>query len=264
MWMTLDNNVLRTLKRNMSHKQDINTSEPNWKTAFNLFFCSSSASADSYVSTLSCPEPSCLIKEMTKCRWTGLITSDRIQTLIQAARSDTVIITYWVISNKLHHKKVVHRWAVDGRPTTYWPPTDHLPTNHQPPTTYRPSTDHIPTTYWPPTNHLPTTYQPTTNHLPTIYRPHTDHLPTTYQPLPTTYQPTTDHLPTIYRLPTDHLLTTYRPPTNHYQPPTNQPPTTYRPSTDHLPTTYRPPTDHLPTNQLPTAFLQCSLFSILK
>ena len=119
--MALDNNVLRTLKRNMSHKQDINTSEPNWKTAFNFFFCSSSASADSYVSTLSCPEPSCLIKEMTKCRWTGLITSDRIQTLIQAARSDTVIITYWVIANKLHHTKVVRRWSVDGRPTTYQP-----------------------------------------------------------------------------------------------------------------------------------------------
>ena len=31
-----------------------------------------------------------------------------------------------VIVNKLHRKKVVSRWSVSGRPTTYRPPTDHI------------------------------------------------------------------------------------------------------------------------------------------
>ena len=47
-----------------------------------------------------------------------------------------------VIVNKLHRKKVVSRWSVGGRPTTYWPPTNQPPTDHLP-TTYRPLTDHF-------------------------------------------------------------------------------------------------------------------------
>ena len=62
-----------------------------------------------------------------------------------------------VILNKLHCKKVVGRWLVSGRPTTYHPPTDHLLTDHLP-TTYQPLTDHIPTTYRPCTDHLLTTF----------------------------------------------------------------------------------------------------------
>ena len=53
-----------------------------------------------------------------------------------------------VILNKLHCKKVVGRWLVSGRPTTYSP------------TTYRPHTNHLPTTYRPRTDHVPTTYRP--------------------------------------------------------------------------------------------------------
>ena len=73
---------------------------------------------------------------------------------------------YMVIVNKLHRKKVVGRWSVGGRPTTYRPPTDHLPT------TYRPPTDHLPTTYRPPTDHLQTTYRPPTNHFFTVQLVH--------------------------------------------------------------------------------------------
>ena len=108
---------------------------------------------------------------------------------------------------------MVGRWSVDGRPTTYLPPTDQLPTTHRL-TTYRPPTDR------PPTDHPLTTYQPPTDHLPTTHRPPTDH------PL-TTYWPPTDHLPTTHRPPTDHLLTTYRPPTDHL-PTTHWPPKVYK------------------------------------
>ena len=210
------------------------------------------------------------------------------------------LIRETVILNKLHHKKVVGRWSVSGRPTTYQPLTDHIPTTYQPltvPTTYWPLIDHLPTTYWPhtdhlpttyctdhllttyrpPTNHLLTTYQPLTDHLPTTYRPLTKHLLTTYQHLLTTYRPPTNHLPTTYWPLTDHLPTTYRPLTNHlpttYPPPADHLPTTCRPPadhlpTDHLPTVCRPPVDHLPTtyrpltDHLPTTFLWCSLFMI--
>ena len=37
-----------------------------------------------------------------------------------------------VIVNKLHHKKVVGRWSVGGRP-----PTDHLQTIYRPPTNHQ-------------------------------------------------------------------------------------------------------------------------------
>ncbi|XP_020623915.1 ribonuclease P protein subunit p40-like [Orbicella faveolata] len=46
----------------------------------------SAASPDSYVSTLTCPEPSCELKQLIKCRWTGMITSNCILSMMQSVR----------------------------------------------------------------------------------------------------------------------------------------------------------------------------------
>lgn len=47
----------------------------------------SAASSDSYISTLTCPEPSCNMKQLITCRWTGMITSKSILTIIQTVRN---------------------------------------------------------------------------------------------------------------------------------------------------------------------------------
>ncbi|KAL9975721.1 hypothetical protein ACROYT_G012913 [Oculina patagonica] len=47
----------------------------------------SAASPDSYVSTLACPEPSHDVKQLVKCRWTGMITSSCILSVIHSVRN---------------------------------------------------------------------------------------------------------------------------------------------------------------------------------
>ncbi|XP_058972910.2 ribonuclease P protein subunit p40-like isoform X1 [Pocillopora verrucosa] len=62
----------------------------------------SAALPDSYVSTLTCPEQSCSLKQLITCRWTGMITSNRIlsilltvRNLLKAADLPWVAVTVW-------------------------------------------------------------------------------------------------------------------------------------------------------------------------
>ena len=89
-----------------------------WRVFWLLFIGSSSGSSDSFISTLACPEPSHLIREMTRCRWKGLIAPDKVQVLLQALRwgltpifpsclSSKVILLYFISNQEGNEVKFV-------------------------------------------------------------------------------------------------------------------------------------------------------------